>query len=145
MEWGVGMSLWRCVFYLKSSASSCFQLGWLWRKCSSSDSLYRQLNPHRWHLNGFVSCFTLMRPKRWYDTISLDVVIDGIGKMASGSISILANSCIGRSMMASDLSFGCIYLEFSMVSSWSISCWLESITIVSYAMLSERKRRDNRW
>lgn len=65
------------------------QCGWTCLKCVNSESLNWQLNPHKWHLNGYVMVFLSMRPKRWYETTSLGRITVVVGSICTFAIVIV--------------------------------------------------------
>lgn len=65
------------------------QCGWTCLKCVNSESLNWQLNPHKWHLNGYVTVFLSMRPKRWYETTSLGRITVVVGSICTFAIVIV--------------------------------------------------------
>lgn len=113
----------------------------------------RQLNPHKWHLNGYATVFLSTRPNRWYETTSF-ARITVVGAVAIGSICTFAISIVSSSSIPSflllfslfiALSFVVIILKCLVIRLDGCCCFFrgvsaaDSIIIVLYSMISERK------
>lgn len=118
-----------------------FQYGWTCLKCDKSDSLKRQLNPHKWHLNGYVMVFLSIRPKRWYETTSLcfctSPVVDSILTCVIDTSSLLWIFVVLSFMSVVEMISKCSVIVCCLIDGTSIA---DSIIIVLYWIMSERKK-----